>query len=369
MIKGYKDSDVLSTIKHFPGHGDTVVDSHYGLPSINHDKERLYKVELKPFIDAINAGVDSIMTAHIIFSAFDSEYPATLSNKVLTELLREELGFDGIIMTDEMRMKAIRDNFGIGEAAVKAIQAGVDILLYAESTSTSLEAYAGVLAAYKNGTITESRINESVSRILEKKIKYGLLEDYKPRLNLKTNDFETHKTENHDMVKSSITLAKGNVNWFSKEKSTLLISSISTRHPLVPGYTINTSNNSLAYVGKNYLKAEGVAQVGSYVIGTSVKSTDITTILNMANNFEQVIIAVENVSVSQATLIDRLGEQNSNLLVVALKNPYDYLSYTDVDNYVCTYGYFAGSVQAVMDLLLGKFTPTGVLPVKVTGLN
>lgn len=369
MIKGYKDSDVLSTIKHFPGHGDTVVDSHYGLPSINHDKERLYEVELAPFIDAINAGVDSIMTAHIIFNAFDSEYPATLSHKVLTELLREELGFDGIIMTDEMRMKAIRDNFGIGEAAVKAIQAGVDILLYAESTSTSLEAYAGVLAACKDGTITEARLNESVSRILEKKIKYGLLEDYKPRLNMKDSDFASHKAENHEFVESSITLAKGNVNWFSKDKSTLLISSVSTRHPLVPGYTINTSANSLAYVGKDYLTSNGASQVGSYVIGTSLRSTDITSILNLAKNYDQVVIAVENVSSSQATLINSLGEQNSNLLVVALKNPYDFISYTNVDNYVCTYGYFAGSVTAVMDLLLGKYTPTGVLPVKVTGLN
>ena len=162
MIAGLQDSCVLSVAKHFPGHGDTTIDSHLGLPLIPHDKERLYQVELAPFIDAINNGVDAIMSAHIIFSSFDDQYPATLSYKVLTELLRNELKFQGLILTDEMRMNAIRSNFGIKEAAVLAIQAGVDILLYAESTSTSLEAYDGVLSAYQSGIITEERINDSV---------------------------------------------------------------------------------------------------------------------------------------------------------------------------------------------------------------
>ena len=131
------------------------------------------------------------MTAHIIFNAYDEEYPATLSHKVITGLLREELGYDGIVMTDEMRMDAIRKNFGVGEAAVLAIQAGVDILLYAESTSTSLEAHAGVLEACLDGTISEERINESVYRILKKKIKYGLFDDYKPSLNLMAKSLRT----------------------------------------------------------------------------------------------------------------------------------------------------------------------------------
>lgn len=369
MIKGYKESNVLATVKHFPGHGDTSVDTHYGLPSINYDKERLYEIELAPFIAAIEAGVDSIMTAHIIFNAYDEEYPATLSHKVITGLLREELGYDGIVMTDEMRMDAIRKNFGVGEAAVLAIQAGVDILLYAESTSTSLEAHAGVLEACLDGTISEERINESVYRILKKKIKYGLLDDYKPSLNLTDEKFAEHKAYTKDLVEKSITLAKGNTDWFSKDKSTLIISTVCTRHPLLPGYVINTNNNSFAYVGKNYLISEGVSTVEHRVIGTSIRSNDINNLVNLARGYDQVIIAVENVSTSQATLINNLSKEDLNLVVVALKNPYDYLSYNQVVNYICTYGYFSDSVFAVFDLLLGKYNATGVLPVKVTGLN
>lgn len=369
MIKGLKESDVLSTVKHFPGHGDTVVDSHYGLPLINHDKERLYSVELAPFIAAINDGVDAIMTAHIIFQEFDSEYPATLSYKVLTEILREELGFQGIIITDEMRMNAIRNNFGIGDAAIMSIKAGADMLLYAESTSTSLEAYEGVLNACINGNISEERINSSVIRILEKKLKYGLFEDYQPRLNLESVDFLSNELYNRNFVEKSITLAKGNVNWFSKDRSTLLISSVCTRYPLIPGYSINTNNNSLAFVGKRYLNEEGVKVVDSYVIGKTLSDSEINNIIMNAKNYEQVIIAVEDVSSTQATLINNLNKESNDLLVIALKNPYDFIKYDKVDNYICSYGYFADSVQAIMDLLLGKFTPSGVLPVKVTGIN
>ncbi len=369
MIAGLQDSCVLSVAKHFPGHGDTTIDSHLGLPLIPHDKERLYQVELAPFIDAINNGVDAIMSAHIIFSSFDDQYPATLSYKVLTELLRNELKFQGLILTDEMRMNAIRSNFGIKEAAVLAIQAGVDILLYAESTSTSLEAYDGVLSAYQSGIITEERINDSVRRILTKKLKYGLFENYQPFNNLKNSDFLNHQAFNKELVRKSITLAKGDVSWFNNEKATLLISSVCTRYPLIKGYQINTDNNSFANVGKIYLNEAGVLDVAATVIKTSLTNNEINAIVNKAKNYAQVVIAVENVSTSQANLINRLANENIDLVVVALKNPYDYLAYTNVKNYICTYGYFATSVEAVLDLLLGRFQAKGILPVKVIGLN
>lgn len=369
MFKGLKESKVLSTEKHFPGHGDTRVDSHYGLPLIPHDKERLYEVELAPFIDAIEAGVDSIMSAHIVFPAFDDVYPATLSHKVLTGLLREELGFDGIIMSDEMRMQAIRNNFGVGEAAVKAILAGVDILLYAESTSTSLEAHAGVLEAVNNGTITEERLNESVRRILEKKLKYDVIDEDATNYKITQAEFDLHSSSNKELVRSSVTLAKGNVDWFDKNKSTLIISTVANRHPLVPGYKINTSQNSFANVGKNYLFENGVSNVASYVIGTSINTDEMSKILNLARKYDQVIIGVENVSASQASLINLLSVEAFDLLVSALRNPYDYLSYNNIDNYICTYGYYSEAVYAIFDILLGDLTPTGVLPVKVDGLN
>ena len=370
MFKGLKESKVLSTVKHFPGHGDTRVDSHYGLPLIPHDRDRLYEIELAPFIDAIEAGVDSIMTAHIVFPAFDEEYPATLSHKVLTGLLREELGFDGIIMSDEMRMQAIRSNFGIGDAAVKAILAGVDILLYAESTSTSIEAHAGVLEAVNKGIITEERLDESVRRILEKKFKYDVIDEETSNYKLNQDVFEEHKNNNKDLVRKSVTLAIGDVDWFSKDKSTLLISTQSTRHPLLPGYSILHGYNSLAFVGKDYLKSKGVNNVEHYVLkGTTLDANEMSQVLKLARGYDQVIIGVENVSNSQAVLVNELSKESFDLLVVALRYPYDYLSYNNVDNYICTYGYYSDAVFAVFDILLKDLTPRGVLPVKVEGLN
>lgn len=369
LIEGYKEVNVLTSAKHFPGHGDTITDSHYGLPLIPHSKERLFAVELAPFIDAINAGIDAIMSAHIIFSSFDSENPATLSYKVLTELLRNELGFKGLIITDEMRMQAIRDNFGVGEAAIKALKAGADLLLYAESTSTSVEAYNGVLNAVRSGEITEERLNKSLYRVLTKKIKYNLFDDYKAKLNLTHDDINNHKEINRKLLEDSVTIAKGSIDWFDKSKSTLLISTRSTRYPLLPGYNINSNDNSFAVVGKNYLKTKGVNTVESYVIGTSINNNELNQIKNLAGNYDQIVIALENVSSSQAKLVNDLANQNAKVIVVALRNPYDYLSYSNVNNYICSYGYFSDAVFVVLDLLLGEATAKGKLPVKVNGLN
>jgi len=363
MLEGYKEANVLTSVKHFPGHGDTTTDSHYGLPKINYGKECLYEIELKPFIEAINSSVDAIMTAHIIFSTFDSELPATLSRKVLTNLLREELGYKGLIVTDEMRMQAITKYFEGGKAAVKAIQAGVDLLLYAESTQTSVEAYNSILNAYHNGEISEERINESVYRILEKKFKYGLFSN---DTNESLNDFFNASKLNHDLIQESITIAKGKIN-FDKEKSTLIISTKASRYPLLPNYSINTNQNSLAYIGKEYFLKNGVKNVEGIVIDTNV--SNLSNIINLAPNFEQILIAVENVSINQANLINQLAKINSNIYVIALRNPYDYLSYTNINNYICTYGYFEETVFAILDLFLGKYEAKGKLPVKIEGLN
>lgn len=369
MIRGLTESGVMATGKHFPGHGDTSVDSHYGLPLIPHSLDRLYDVELVPYIDAIEAGIDAIMTAHIVFSAIDTELPATLSHPIVTGLLREDLGYDGIIMTDAMGMNAISTNFGVQEAAVLAVNAGVDMLLYAESTTLSVNAYTGVLNAVNQGDILISRINEAVLRILMMKFKYGLIDDYLPKNNLTTNDFNMHNTFNQTLLLDSITMAKGTVSEFDPTKSTLFISSICTRYPLLPGYTINTTNNSLAYVAYQHFLSTPMASVGYEVVGTSLTSTQINSILTRANDYDQVVIALENVSTSQANLVNELQTICDELIVVALRNPYDILFYNNVQNYICTYGYFASSVQAIFSYLKGEIEVTGHLPVVITGLN
>ncbi|PUU89567.1 MAG: beta-N-acetylhexosaminidase, partial [Halanaerobium sp.] len=172
-IKGLQSEGIIAAAKHFPGHGDTVTDSHTALPVINHSRARLDAVELYPFKKAIEVGVEVIMAAHIYFPAIETEagIPATLSKAVLTDLLREELDFRGLIITDDMEMGAITKNFGTVQGAVRSIKAGSDIVLISHSYDLQKEALAAVTAAVKNGEITKKRIKESVKRILKLKVK------------------------------------------------------------------------------------------------------------------------------------------------------------------------------------------------------
>ncbi|MCP2730952.1 glycoside hydrolase family 3 N-terminal domain-containing protein [Limnofasciculus baicalensis] len=166
FIRGTQDYPVLTTAKHFPGHGDTATDSHLDLPILPHSLSRLHQIELPPFQAAISAGVDTVMTAHLLIPTLDEEYPATLSKPVLTDLLRQELGFDGLIVTDALVMGAIANRYGADEAAVMAVEAGADILLMPVNPETAISA---VCEAVKTGRISQERILSSVERIWQAK--------------------------------------------------------------------------------------------------------------------------------------------------------------------------------------------------------
>ncbi|WP_214320999.1 beta-N-acetylhexosaminidase [Nonomuraea sediminis] len=172
-VKGFRDSGVAATAKHFPGHGDTNVDSHTGLPVIKHTRAQWERIDAPPFKAAIAAGVDAVMSAHIVFPKLDpSGDPATLSKPLLTGLLRGTLGFKGVISTDALNMEGVRKKYGDGEVAVRAVQAGADLLLMPNDFP---KAYSAVLAAVKSGRITRQRLDESVTRLLTLKKNRGFL--------------------------------------------------------------------------------------------------------------------------------------------------------------------------------------------------
>lgn len=173
-LKVIQNEGVIPTVKHFPGHGDTEVDSHLGLPSLNHDLNRLKSTELVPFQTAINNGVDMVMTAHIMLPQIDKEYPATMSKKILTDLLRDEMGYKGVIITDDLEMQAISKNWDLGEAAIKSVEAGADILLVCHTIENQQKVYNAVVQGVNDGKIDENRIDESVRRILRLKYQYKL---------------------------------------------------------------------------------------------------------------------------------------------------------------------------------------------------
>ncbi|MCG3419797.1 beta-N-acetylhexosaminidase [Oceanobacillus jordanicus] len=173
-MKGIQSKGIIPVIKHFPGHGDTDVDSHLGLPVVHNSLESIREMELVPFQKAIDHQADMTMVAHILLPEIDNEDPASLSKNVVTTMLREELGFNGVAITDDMTMGAILENYDIGDATVKAVQAGNDIVLVCHGDENKLKALHSLTKAVESGAIKEERIDESVKRILHLKEKYNL---------------------------------------------------------------------------------------------------------------------------------------------------------------------------------------------------
>jgi beta-N-acetylhexosaminidase len=167
------DAGVMACGKHFPGHGDTSVDSHAALPVIEHSLDRLQSVELSPFRSAIDAGIASIMTSHILFPALDPELPATLSRRILTGLLRGTLGFEGVIVTDCLEMRGVAGRWSYADAAVLSVQAGADMLLCCHTPDAQAQVRVGLLEAVRSGRITEQRIDVSLERVLKAKARWA----------------------------------------------------------------------------------------------------------------------------------------------------------------------------------------------------
>lgn len=176
-MKAIQNEKVIPVVKHFPGHGDTEVDSHIGLPTVNHDIDRLRRVELAPFKQAINEGADAVMVGHIILSAYDAMMPSSLSDKVIEQLLRKDLGFRGVVMTDDLTMGAIIENGSIDEAAVQAVLAGNDLLIISHGYENQLNAIQSIEQAVTDGRIGIERLEKSVYRILKLKEKYKLKDE------------------------------------------------------------------------------------------------------------------------------------------------------------------------------------------------
>ncbi|NMB08466.1 MAG: beta-N-acetylhexosaminidase [Tissierellia bacterium] len=192
-MKGINSKNIIPVIKHFPGHGDTIVDSHIDVPIINKSLEELEKLELIPFVKAIENDVDSIMIGHILFSELDDTNPATLSNTIINHILREKLKFKGVIISDDLNMGAIARNYDIKEAVIKYFKAGGDIALICHSEEEEYEIFNMIKDEIKNGKIKEEEIDEKVYRIINLKRKYNIEDNTIQNFNMEKLNGETEK--------------------------------------------------------------------------------------------------------------------------------------------------------------------------------
>lgn len=359
-IRGLQKNNVIATAKHFPGHGDTNVDSHLGLPVINKSREELEKVELVPFKQAIASGIDAIMTAHIHVPALDPtpDLPATLSKPILTGLLREQLGYKGLIITDSMTMAGVANYFGgVPQAAVKAVDAGADIILLTPSLTTDeqIEVYRAIVDAVRAGTLAEKRIDESVLRILKAKLRYGLFQNSQVDLEKVPKEVGTEKSarQAQEMARKSVTLVKneGNLLPFklSSEQKLEIISQYSIIDRVKP-YHANTEE--------------------IYMQKTNPTDAEIAQAVQMASGKDVLIVGTYSASLypQQIKLVKELQKLNKPIAVVAFRNPYDIKDFPEVNAYLNVYGFRSVSLQAAVDTLFGNNNPSGKLPVTIPNL-
>ena len=357
FIKGVQAEGVIACGKHFPGHGDTVADSHLTLPVVKHDRNHLEKVEFYPFMQAIQAGVDSIMTAHVCFPSIEpkEDIPATLSYNVLTNLLRKELGYTGIIITDCMEMKAIADGFGTSEGAIMSIKAGSDIVLVSHSINKQKQAIEMVIEAVRKGEISEERINQSVLRILKLKGKRIGLKN-PPISDYRKIDKKIDEEVAYQIAKKGVTLVKDDSNLIPidmfNSKKILLLDFFLKRSSLVED---DIENKNLLV---DFLKEEGV-EVEHY---TFFEGEDTMPSLK---GIDRIIVCSFNAihNPYQVKIIRKIQNLNIPFIVLALCNPYDLQVFPEVSTFLTTYDYSPFNLKAVSEIIIGKYKAQGTLPV------
>jgi beta-N-acetylhexosaminidase len=362
-----KDARVLTTVKHFPGHGDTSTDSHMNLPSIPADRARLDKVEFVPFRSAIEHGVDSVMTAHIAVPALDvPDMPATLSSKIMSGILRDEFGFKGLIVTDALEMGGIAKGFGVGEAAVRAVQAGADVLLMPPDPHAAIEA---VVAAVNKGTIPRARIQQSVMRILEAKAKIGL---------------GTQRIVNVDAINQEINDPDSNAKAQAiADKSVTLVKNENSLVPLrEPAKACfwslaegRTSVEGTVMAAELRRRVPGIKMI---MLDTTTSEDDIRKAEEVNADCESNVVAAflavaayrGNTALGGKfpALVTRLLETKKPMVLMALGNPYLLRNYPDVPAYLTTYSTVPPSEIAALKALLGEIPISGKLPVTIPNL-
>ncbi|WP_220183989.1 beta-N-acetylhexosaminidase [Thermoactinomyces mirandus] len=356
MIRGFHESKILTIAKHFPGHGDTAVDSHVGLPEIPHSMERLNQMELVPFKRAIAAGTDMVMSTHITFPALESTpgLPATLSENVLTGLLRKQLDYDGIIITDDMEMGAIVENFGTSEAAVRAVQAGADIVLVCHSLDRQTESIEAVKQAVEQGKIDEKRIDASVRRILS----------------LKASLSPAFLTDPYVDVKKANQLAQqpdaAKIARQTSEQGVTLVTDTDQLIPLDPKQKLAVFTVNKPKAISRVLKQQGYDVSVSWI--DSLSESQIPSLLAKSRQADAVLIALDQVKENRAwfRFVQKLQSEQIPVVIWGMDVPYGLSELPPGTTYIALYGSSNPLLEAGAKILSGEIKSQGLLPVTIS---
>jgi beta-N-acetylhexosaminidase len=351
-LQGYRDGGVLACGKHFPGHGDTHVDSHLGLPTVDFGWQRLEAVELTPFRAAIAAGVPTLMTAHIRFPAVD-DLPATLSTKMLEGVLRQRMGFGGLIITDALNMKAIADAYGPGEATVRAIQAGADIALALFGVEDVRASHRALVTAVRDGTIPESRFQSALERVLSLKRWAVAL----PPARGLTFPVTAHQVLAQQVAANSVTV--------TRDQGVLPIRPDNAgRVGLIDFSLVRYSQVEEAQKPVLHFQqalAGRLPQFRALMLDSSPSAQDTAQAQTLAEDSDTLIVVVRNAGLipAQADLVRRLISLGKPTVVYAARLPYDLTVCPEAPCQITTYGDPPCSVDAAAMVILGDAKARG----------
>ena len=365
FVRGTQDGGAVSTAKHFPGHGDTDVDSHVGLPVVGANWSRLNTVELVPFRAAIEAGAGMVMTAHIALPAVegDSTTPATLAPRIITGVLRDTLRFRGVAITDAMTMEGVGKGYGVEESSVLSVKAGADIILKPSDPTKAIDA---VLAAVERGEISRARIDSAARRVLELKARTGVA--FQPIVDLdalrEVVGSPAHRATAADIAKRAVTLLRDNGSLLPAAGSRVAVVQYMPETELRAGKIFSAD-----------LRA-GLPRAQVFKISPATSATDLDSIARQVAGSDRVVVAayvrrIEGegrpaVPPHVARWIDSLAGREK-VIAVALGNPYLVRQFPTVSTYLVTYGVGDALERAAAAVVLGRAPATGTSPVSLPG--
>jgi len=367
FIRGVQENGAIATGKHFPGHGDTDIDSHLALPVINHDRARMDSVELRPFQAAIDAGMGAVMTAHISVPSLNGgvREPSTLSPMVLTTVLRDEMGFDGLIFTDAMDMSAIARQHSAGEAAVRAIEAGADVILMPPNVAAAVD---GIVDAVRAGRLTEARVDASVMRILETKEDLDLPSERFVSLDNvgRLVGIPAHTAVADSIAQQSITLLQNRRNLLPlRGTPTASVLSISFRR----------NSDLLAARYFNRALRETYPRLVTMDVDSDADQNAYRRAIDRVHAQDLVVISTYSSYAGAVDALDELAEfieqvRRSGIphIVVSFGNPYLVTKFPEVQAYMLAWNGSEASQRAAAGALIGRFDIVGRVPTSIPPL-
>lgn len=369
FFRGVKSEGLLATAKHFPGHGDTDIDSHLSLPTIPHDYARLDSLELIPFRSLIDQGIPSIMTAHISFPAVSSQpgLPGTLDGEVVNTILRDSLNFNGLVVSDALEMEGLAANYSPGRAAVGAIKAGVDVLLVPPDLLTAIDE---IERSVHRGELDEENINKSVRRILTWKERLGLFDE--DQIDIDALADEIRKPEYEQL---SGRIARESLTLLRNKGDILPIRPY--QHPRVQ--VIALADDRSGVTGSSFARAVRAhhPDVGFRIFDRRTHAGDVEQMIRDANRADLVILASYirvrtsqsiQLSRSQQNFLNRLQNLNPPSALVSFGNPYVFEDYPEADVHLAAWSTASSQIRAAADALFGGSRIAGTLPISIPDL-